>query len=260
MKKSLLLAAASLFLANVSLAGPAIAGRPVTLRADTANASGIVTLGDLFDDAGGAAAVPVASRNGASVALDAVLVQAAARRAGLDWANAEGLKKIVVHGGPISAASVPGAVAAATASRGNVEVLTYARSLTAGEIVQPSDLVWAKMAAAPADSPSDAEAVIGQAAKRPLRAGAVVQARDVGAAQVIKSGDIVTVSYDADGVSLSMQGKAMGAAGVGETLAVQNPASKKIVQTVVTGPGQAAVGPGADQMKASNRSARYAAR
>jgi flagella basal body P-ring formation protein FlgA len=52
----------------------------------------------------------------------------------------------------------------------------------------------------------------------------------------------------------------MGAAGVGETLAVQNPASKKIVQTVVTGPGQAAVGPGADQLKASNRSARYAAR
>jgi len=251
MTKTLLLAAALL-----SLAGPAIAGRPVTLKADTANASGIVTLGDLFDDAGGAAATPVASRNGASVALDASAVQAAARRAGLDWANAEGLKKIVVHGGPVMAAAVPGAPAA----RSNIEVLTYARSLTAGEIVQPSDLVWAKMAAAPADSPADAEAVIGQAAKRPLRAGAVVQARDVGAAQVIKSGDIVTVSYDADGVSLSMQGKAMGAAGVGETLAVQNPVSKKVVQTVVTGPGQAAVGPGADQMKASNRSARYAAR
>jgi flagellar basal body P-ring formation protein FlgA len=255
MKKTLLLAAAL-----VSLAGPAIAGRPVMLKADTANASGIVTLGDLFDDAGSAAATPVASRTGVSVALDAALVQAAARRAGLDWANAEGLKKIVVHGGPVMATAVAGAPAAATAARGNVEVLTYARSLMAGEVVQPSDLVWAKMAAAPADSPSDAEAVIGQAAKRPLRAGAVVQARDVAAAQVIKSGDIVTVSYDAGGVSLSMQGKAMGAAGAGETLAVQNPASKKIVQTVVTGPGQAVVGPEADQMKSANRSTRYAAR
>ena len=252
--KTFLLAAAL-----VSLAGPAIAGRPVTLKADTANASGVVTLGDLFDDAGAAAATPVAGRSGASVSLDAALVQAAARRAGLDWANAEGLKKIVVHGGPV-APQAGGAQAAASAARGNVEVLTYARSLTAGEIVQPSDLVWAKMAAAPADSPSDAEAVIGQAAKRPLRAGAVVQARDVGAAQVIKAGDIITVSYDADGVSLSMQGKAMGAAGVGETLAVQNTASKKIVQTVVTGPGQAAVGPAADQLKAATRSARYAAR
>ena len=253
--KTFLLAAAL-----VSLAGPAIAGRPVTLKADTANASGVVTLGDLFDDAGAAAATPVASRSGASVLLDAALVQAAARRAGLDWANAEGLKKIVVHGGPMLAQAGGAQAAAGAAARGNVEVLTYARSLTAGEIVQPSDLVWAKMAAAPADSPSDAEAVIGQAAKRPLRAGAVVQARDVGAAQVIKAGDIVTVSFDADGVSLSMQGKAMGAAGVGDTLSVMNPASKKIVQTVATGPGQAAVGPGADQMKSVNRSTRYAAR
>jgi flagellar basal body P-ring formation protein FlgA len=255
MKTTLLLAAAL-----VSLAGPALAGRPVTLKAATATASGVVPLGALFDDAGAAAATPVASRNGASVALDAALVQAAARRAGLDWANAEGLRKIVVHGGPMMAQGPAGQPGAPAAARGNVEVLTYARSLMAGDIVQPSDLVWAKMAAAPADSPTDAEAVIGQAAKRPLRAGAVVQARDVGAAQVIKAGELVTVSYDNDGVSLSMQGKAMAAAGVGETLAVQNPASKKIVQTVVTGPGQAAVGPAADQLKASIRSTRIAAR
>jgi flagella basal body P-ring formation protein FlgA len=119
--------------------------------------------------------------------------------------------------------------------------------------------VWAKAAAAPAGAPSDAEAVIGQAAKRPLRAGAVVQARDLGAAQVIKAGEIVTVTYEADGISLVLQGKAMGAAGVGELLAVQNTISKKVVQTMVTGPGQAVVGPEADQMK-SARSLRYAVR
>ncbi|HEY0435289.1 MAG TPA: flagellar basal body P-ring formation chaperone FlgA [Phenylobacterium sp.] len=254
MRKTLLLAAAL-----ASLASPAFAGRPVTLKADTANASGIVTLGDLFEDAGAAASAPVASRTAASVVLDAAAVQAAARRAGLDWANAEGLKKIVVHGGPVTAGGGPAAPGSA-AARGNVEVLTYARSLMTGDIVQPTDLVWAKVAAAPADSPSDAEAVIGQAAKRPLRAGAVVQSRDIGAAMVIKAGDIVTVSYEADGVSLSMQGKAMGPAGVGETLAVQNTASKKVVQTVVTGPGEAAVGPGSGQFRAPNRSTRIAAR
>jgi flagella basal body P-ring formation protein FlgA len=187
------------------------------------------------------------------VVLDAAAVQAIAWRAGLDWANAEGLRKIVVHGGPAVASAAPGA-------KGNVDVLTYARSLAAGEVVQPTDLVWTKAAAAPADAPSDVEALIGQAAKRPLRAGAVAQSRDVGVAQVIKSGDLVTVAYDADGVSLSMQGKAMGSAGVGESLAVQNPNSKKVIQTVVTGPGQAAVGPAADQLKAARPSTRYAAR
>ena len=148
-----------------------------------------------------------------------------------------------------------------TAAAGNVQVLTYTRSLAAGEILQPTDLVWTKAAAAPNDAPSDAEAVLGQAAKRPLRAGAVVQARDTGSAMVIKAGDIVTVSCDADGVSVSLQGKAMAAAGVGEPLAVQNTTSKKVVQALVTGPGQAVVGPAADQLKsAPSHTVRYAAR
>jgi flagella basal body P-ring formation protein FlgA len=237
--------------ALAALASPALAGRAVTLRADTVNANGLVTLGDLFDGAGAAAGTPVAARPGDSVVLDAAAVQAIARRAGLDWDNAEGLRKIVVRGGASAAVS-------ARAARGNVDVLAYARNLAAGEIVQPTDLVWAKAVAAPADAPPDADGVIGLAAKRPLRAGAVVQAHDVGAAMVIKAGDMVTVTYDNDGISLSMQGKAMGPAGVGEIVAIQNSASKKIVQALVTGPGQAVVGPQADQLK-SNRAVRYAA-
>src|SRR5581483_8678639 len=94
--RRLILAAAAAAL----LASPALAGVPVTLKADTANANGVVTLSDLFDGAGAAGSTPVASRPGASVVLDAAVVQAIARRAGLDWANAEGLRKIVVHGGP----------------------------------------------------------------------------------------------------------------------------------------------------------------
>jgi flagellar basal body P-ring formation protein FlgA len=241
------------FIAVLALAGPALAGQAVSLKADIANSDGLVTLGDVFDGAGGAARVPVATRTGADVVLDAAAVQLAARRAGLDWANAEGLHKIIVHGGPAAAAARSAAV------HGNVEVLTYTRSLAAGEILQPTDLAWIKAAAAPSDSPDDAEMVIGQAAKRPLRAGAVVLSRDVGAALVIKAGDIVTVTYEADGITLSLEGKAMGTAGVGDTLAVQNTLSKKVVQTVVTGPGQAVVGPAADLMKSAH-SRRYAAR
>jgi flagella basal body P-ring formation protein FlgA len=239
--------------ATLALGGPALAGQAVTLRADTADADGVVTLGDLFDGAGQAANVPVAARQGTSVALDALAVQRVARNAGLDWPNAEGLRTIVVHAG------LTGGGTSGPGSRGNVEVLTYARSLAAGEMVQPADLVWTKAAAIPSDAPSDADAVIGQVAKRPLRAGAVVQARDVGAAVVIKAGDLVTVTYEADGIALTLQGKAMGAGGVGETLPVLNTLSKKVVQTVAVGPGQAVVGPQADQFKATH-SLRYAAR
>ena len=204
---------------------------------------------------GAAGKTPVAAKPGASMVLDAAAVQGLARRAGLDWANAEGFRRIVVR----SAAAGPGLAAAAPAARGNVEVLTYARSLAAGEIVQPQDLVWAKVAAAPADAPGDAEMVIGLAARRPLRAGAAVSARDVSAPQVIKAGEMITVLYENDGISLALQAKAMAGAALGDSFAVQNTASKKVISAVASGPGQALVGPAADQMRALPR-AQYALR
>ena len=248
MRTLLILAAATL-----AFAGPALAGQPVTLKADTIDTDGMVTLGDLFDNAGAAGRVAVAAKPGTGIVLDAAAVQGIARRAGLDWANAEGIRKIVVRG------ATSGAMALAGAARNNVDVLTYARNLAAGEIVQPADLVWGKAAIAPADAPSDAETVIGMAAKRALRAGATVAARDVGAAQVVKPGEIITVLYEAEGISLSLQGKSMAAGGVGDTVAVLNPSSKKTIQAVITGPGQAVVGPAANDLK-SIRSTRFAAR
>jgi|SRR5579859_107636 len=235
--------------AVLAIATPALAGQTVTLRADTASAEESVTLGDLFDGAGSAAHVIVATRTGSSVVLDANVIKRMAQRAGLDWDNPEGLHKIIVHD----------RTALKPASHANTEVLAYTRSLNAGEIVQANDIAWIKAAGAPSDAPSDADMVIGQAAKRPVRSGAVVQFHDLGTALVMKPGDLVTVTYEADGVSLSLQGKAMAAAGVGDAAPVQNTQSKRIIQTLVTGPGQAVVGPTADQMK-SARALRYAAR
>lgn len=238
--KSFLIAAAA-FLA----ASPALAGQAVTLKAQTLDADGVVTLSDLFDGAGAAGKVAVAAKPGLSTVLDAAAVQAVARRAGLDWPNAEGLRRIVVRSGADGGGAVAG--------RGNVEVLTYARSLSAGEIVQPQDLVWGKAAAAPSGAPADAEAIIGLATRRPLRAGAVVSSRDVTAPQVIKAGELVVVNYQDGGISLSLQGKAMAAAGLGETVSVQNTSSKKILQAIASGPGEAVIGPAAEEFKATRR-------
>jgi flagella basal body P-ring formation protein FlgA len=233
-----LLLAAALSLAAVQ----ALAGQAVTLKADTVDTDGMVSLSDLFDGAGAAGNVPVAARPGQIAVLDAGAVQLLARRNGLDWVNAEGIRRIVVHG------------ASTASAKGNVEVLTYARSLAAGDIVQPTDLVWAKVAAAPADAPSDADQVIGLAAKRPLRAGAAVSARDISAPQVIKIGDIVTVTYEAEGIALALQGKAMTAAAQGDTVMIQNTNSKKVIQAMASGPGQALIGPQADRMRTLPRS------
>lgn len=226
--------------ALVLAAAPALAGQAVTLKADTLDTDGMVTLGDLFDGAGSAAKTPVATRTGLTVVLDAGAVQAVARRAGLDWPNAEGYRRIVVRSGATATA------AAGPTARG-AEALTYARNINSGEIIQPSDLVWTKVVAASADAISDPETAIGMAARRPLRAGMAAQGRDLTAPLVIKAGDPVTVTYQAGGVSLSLQGKAEAAAAAGESVAVTNLTSKKTIQAVASAPGQALVGPAADR-------------
>ena len=231
--------------AALTFAGAALAGVPVNLRPDIADGDGRVTLGEIFDDAGAASGVVVATRSGQTAVLDAAVLQMMARRAGLDWANPQGIRRVIVRAG-----ASEGAASTAAGPR-NVEVLTYSRSLSAGEIIQPEDLVYARVAVAPADSPRDADAVIGQAARRPLRAGSAVSTRDVVSPRVIAMGDTITVTYSNDGVTLTLQAKAMAAASVGDALSVRNLTSNKVIEAVASGPGAAVVGPEAAALRAS---------
>ncbi|MFN3352722.1 MAG: flagella basal body P-ring formation protein FlgA [Brevundimonas sp.] len=83
----------------VAVASPALAD-PVSLRANPQDDDGRVTLGDIFDGAGAASGVVVAERVGPSVMLPAAQVQAAARAAGLEWTNPQGLRRVVVRRAP----------------------------------------------------------------------------------------------------------------------------------------------------------------
>lgn len=249
MRRAALIAAACAALT----ASPAFAG-PVELWPDVTDSDGKVTLGDLFDGAGSAADVLVANRAGPTVVLDALAVQQVARRSGLTWSNAQGIRRIIVRagaGGPtVTQASAP-------AQRGNVEVLTWARNLNAGDVVQASDLVWGKAIGAPGDAPRDADAVIGMSVRRPLREGVSVSMRDIAAQQAVKRGDMINVTWSDGAITLTLQGKALADATVGQTFTVQNLSSKKTIEALATAPGQAMTGPEAQRLKAG---ALYAAR
>ena len=229
------------------IAGPALAA-PVALKPEPVDSDGVVTLGDLFDGTGEASATVVAPgpQAGSAVVLDAARVQAAARSAGLQWANPTGMRRIAVRAG-----AAPAAVGAIR-SAGMVEALVYARSLNTGDVVRPEDLTWAAVAShlVPSDAPRDAESAMGQAARKPLRAGAAVGARDLAAARVIAKDETVSVAYRAGGLNLVLQGKALSAASVGDTVRVLNPASKKIVEAIAVAPGRAVVGPDAAAARA----------
>ena len=214
---------------------------PVQLVSEPLDDDGVITLGELFDNAGAAANVRAGTRTAASAVLDAAQVQSLARRYGLEWANPTGLRRIIVRAGSAS-------VTPTSAVRGEmVEVLTYARSLATGDVVQPEDVVWTSVQAhqAPAGAPDDAEIVIGQAARRPLRAGAVVRTSDLSSPQVIARGDLIEVVYRSGGVSLSLRARAMENAAQGEAFNAQNIESGRTIEVVAAEPGRAFAGPGA---------------
>lgn len=218
------------------LPGAARAGAPLVLRAEPVDNDGVVTLGDIFDGAGAAAALPVAERSGPSVVLDANALQVLTRRAGLDWSNPDRLRRIIVRQG--AARAVP-----ALTRTLEVQVLAYARDLAAGEDIRPEDLVWTRAASAPADALRDADQAIGMIARRPLREGGLAALRDVSAPLVIQAGDLVTATYQSGGVSLELQVKALGSGSLGQVVTLQNLSSRKSFPAVVTGPGRAATGP-----------------
>ena len=175
----------------------AFAGDKVTLRDTLASQGSLVTFGDLFEDAGAAREVTVATRNqpGATLFLDANAVQRLAAQYGLDWDNIGGLRRLIVR---------PQALPEQASARLDPGL---------GQTVQ-------------------------RGGQSPLR-------RDLAApAFIIQKGDLVQVTYRDLGLMVSIQGRAIGAAALGQTFSVLNPASKKTVDAVATGPGQAKTGPG----------------
>ncbi len=239
--------------ASLLASGSALAG-PVTLKANPVDEDGRVTLGDLFDGAGSAANVVVASRAGPSVVFDAGQLQAAALRSGLQWDNPRNLGRVVVRAGmasPVVATASPGTPTAARPGA-TAEILTYARNIATGDIIQPEDVVWTTVQAhlATTGGPRDAEQAIGLSAKRPLRAGAAVASRDLASPQVIARNDMVEVAYEVGGVRLTVTGRATRAAAIGEPVTVLNTTSSKTIDAIATGPGRAIAGPAAQSARA----------
>ena len=264
MKK--LITTATVLLGVAAIAASALATQAeagtVTLKAQPTDDDGQITLGELFDGAGSAAGVVVGRRAGTTAVLDAAQVQVAARRAGLVWDNATGLRRIVVRQGAAApVASAANAMTAASRSAATVEALALTRNLATGEVVGPDDVAWTTVQAhqAPVSAPQDANDVIGLSARRPMRAGQVLNSRDLAAPQVIARNDMVEVLYQVGGIELTITGRAQRNAALGEPVTILNLQSGRLIEAVAVAEGRALAGPAA-QSGRQTRSNQYASR
>lgn len=226
------------------------AASPLVLKSDITDGDGRITIGDLFDNAGAYADVQLGTRSGATAVLDAAAVQTIAGRAGAYWDNPKGLHRIIVSQGADGTAADSAVVpASAVAPAGNQQALVFTHPMNTGDVVQPEDLQFAAVAALSSGMPSDAQAVIGKVVRYPIRQGAAVRLSDVSSPVVVHRSEQVQVTWASNGMSLSMTGLAQKDAAAGDLIQVQNPVSKKLVDAVVTGPGQALAGPAADALR-----------
>lgn len=124
-----------------------------------------------------------------------------------------------------------------------VEVAVVSRPLERGATVKASDITLERRPrdVVPVDAALDGAPLPGRVARRALGSGTMVRTGDLARPELVGRGDLVTVVYDAPGMSLSMRAKASEAGALGDVIPVVNPGSKKILQATVVAPGRVSV-------------------
>lgn len=127
-----------------------------------------------------------------------------------------------------------------------VEVVVPVRAIGRGEPVASADVTVERRPRETAgpDYAPDLGSAVGKVAKRPLVAGQPIRNADVVRQDVVARGDLVTMTFEAAGLAITMRGRAIEAGAAGEVIQVQNPQSKRVLQATVLGPGRVSVTPG----------------
>lgn len=250
--------AAPLVQVSPSFAQSAQSAPVLSLKANPRSDTSQITFGDVFNNAGAFANQPIARSPGPGqmVVFGAGPLQARARAAGLNWPNREGVRQVVVNGPGRSDPLVPILPTAATPSVPEIRqragaaaaparpeaLAVLGRTIQRGETIQAEDVVWIDTPSnAPRDALADPEALIGKTAKRVLLANAPLRAMDVMDTPSVRRNEPVTLIYEAEGLKLSVRGKALGDAAIGANVKVLNPQSNKVLEAIVDGPGTARV-------------------
>jgi flagella basal body P-ring formation protein FlgA len=83
--------------------------------------------------------------------------------------------------------------------------------------------------------------LLGMVPRRALKAGEMIRSADLAKPILVEKAALVTVTYAGKGLTLTMRGRSQGSGSMGDVVKVQNLQSKKVVEGVITGPGQVTI-------------------
>lgn len=134
-----------------------------------------------------------------------------------------------------------------------VQVVVMARAVERGGLLKDADLDIERKPRAEIgrNAITDRDQVIGLAARESLPAGRPLRASDLTRPELVQRNDIVTLTYDMPGLSLTVRGKANEGGAQGDTISVLNEQSKRLLQGVVVGPRRVAVITGTARLAAN---------
>jgi flagella basal body P-ring formation protein FlgA len=115
------------------------------------------------------------------------------------------------------------------------------RRLAAGEVLRAEDIRIERVRADRANALIDPALVAGLAARRPMAAGQPLAQADLVRPAAVTRNSAVMMAIVTPGMSVSAQGKALEDGATGETIRVQNVASRAVVAAEVIGPGRVRV-------------------
>jgi flagella basal body P-ring formation protein FlgA len=117
------------------------------------------------------------------------------------------------------------------------------RLISAGEIIAADDLEWQSvhLARLAGSSLTDADQLVGRMAKRPLKAGQLLRQSDVAVSPAIHKNDLIRLVVRSGQMTLTVQGKALQDAALGQTIRVVNVNSNRQLSGTVIDAGTVAI-------------------
>ena len=117
--------------------------------------------------------------------------------------------------------------------------VTVVHAIRAGEALNADDLAFTEIDEA--DGFQDPRDVIGLEARVNLYPGRPLLTRDLGLPTVVERNAVVPLLYQSGGLTITLEGRALGRAGEGEPVRVMNLSSRNTVTGVATATGAVVV-------------------